>query len=241
MHCKHRELIRENCSSLSDDPEDLLMFDTLVPPSAFCEHRWCRQIELRHLMPGSNQDLKYCVCGAVVCDACFNHHREKKTCIDDEIDESRAWNDNDDDEVDTSDLEYNNLDTQYSSITYKPGQSIYAGRLAKTDTHSHYDTAVYSTAVEAAVQLASHHYIKGFILPQKTVETLLHFVSRLFDEIEMVRSAKVTRQTRKSWRLYNVVSSIVCLNLFVSLQTTFENISMITSTLKAMNLPEQMQ
>jgi len=194
IHCKHRELIRENCSSLSDDPEDLLMFDTLVPPSAFCEHKHCRQIVLGHLMPGSNKDLKYCDCGAAVCDECADYHSKNKTCIDDEIDESRAWNDNDD----PSDLVYNNLDTQYSHINYRsdPSRCSYYGQL-KTDT-TPYDTAkIYGTGVESATQFAAHYYIKRWRLPQKTVETLLHFVSRLFNEIEIVSSSEVTSQNKK--------------------------------------------
>ena len=217
MHCKHRELIRENCSSLSDDPADLCKFDTLVPPSAFCEHRWCRQIVLRHLMPGSNKDLKYCDCGAAVCDACFNYHREKNTCIDDAIDESRAWsNKNDDDEVDPSDLTHNNLDTQYSHINYGTDEYRYYGQLSKTDTTPKYYTAkIYGTGVEASIQLVAHYFIKGIRLPPKSVRKLKDFVSRLFNEIEIISSTKVTSQNKKELeklqgRLMSSVSESLC-------------------------------
>jgi len=217
MHCKHRELILENCSSFSDDPEDLRKFDMLVPPPALCEHRWCRQIVLRHLMPGSAQDLKYCNCGAVVCDACYDYCQDNDNeCIDEAIDESRAWNDNDDDDVDPSELTYNNLDCRYTSINYKPDKSCYFGQLVKTDTTPHYQTAcIYGTGVESATQLAAHYYINRWRLPQKTVETLAHFVPRLFNEIEIVSSTKVTPRNKKELeklqgRLKRSVSESLC-------------------------------
>jgi len=198
MHDEHREVIHAYCTSLSEEPADLRVFDTLVPPSAFCGHGHCRQIVTQHLMQDSTQHLKYCSCGKIVCKECYDYCQDNNNeCINNAIDESRAWNNNDnntDDEVEYTGLEYNNLECQYSSSNYKPSKGAYQGRLKSP---SHYDSAVYSTAVEAVTQLAAHHYIKDWRLPQKTVKTLLHFVPRLFNEIEIVSSSEVTSQNKK--------------------------------------------